>query len=263
MLIFLKLGGSLITNKDIPFSAREETIKRLGEEIVQAKGKNPNLKLVIGHGSGSFGHAAADQFGTRDGIRSDNDWLGFQKVWLAAHQLNQIVIDLFSRIGLPVLSFPPSASLISKNHEVENWIIEPIITSLENNLLPVIFGDVVIDNETGATIISTEELFSYLASKIHPDQILLAGIETGVYKDYPICQDLINTITPTSYPLISKSITTSSSTDVTGGMASKVQKMLGIIKKDKKITVRIFSGEKKNNLLRELSGENTGTLLSN
>ncbi|MDO9545993.1 MAG: isopentenyl phosphate kinase [Pelolinea sp.] len=262
MMIFLKLGGSLITNKDIPFSPRKETIKRLGEEIAQAMDKNIDLKLLIGHGSGSFGHAVAHQFGTREGIHSDKDWIGFQQVWSAAHQLNQIVIDIFSEIGLPVLSFPPSASLISKGHKIEKWVIEPIVTSIENKLIPIVFGDVVIDQETGATIFSTEELFSFLASKTHPDQILLAGIEGGVYMDYPKCQDLIPSITTASYPLISKYITTSSSTDVTGGMASKVKNMLEIIQANKKITIHIFSGENKDNLFRELSGNNTGTLIS-
>ena len=92
MLIFLKLGGSLITNKDIPFSARRDTLKRLGSEIIKAIDLYPNLEILIGHGSGSFGHSTAAKFGTRTGIQSADDWLGFQKVWWAAHKLNQIVI---------------------------------------------------------------------------------------------------------------------------------------------------------------------------
>jgi len=88
MLMFLKLGGSLITNKDIPFLARKEKIKCLGVEIKKSIDTFPELSLLIGHGSGSFGHSAAAQFGTRSGIRSKEDWLGFQKVWLAAHQFS-------------------------------------------------------------------------------------------------------------------------------------------------------------------------------
>ena len=52
MLIFLKLGGSLITNKNIPFSARKDTLRRLAAEISEALDTNPELKLLIGHGSG-------------------------------------------------------------------------------------------------------------------------------------------------------------------------------------------------------------------
>ena len=53
---FLKLGGSLITDKSRPQTARLDVLERLASEIAQAYHKHPDLSLVIGHGSGSFGH---------------------------------------------------------------------------------------------------------------------------------------------------------------------------------------------------------------
>jgi len=262
MLMFLKLGGSLITNKDIPFLARKEKIKCLGVEIKKSIDTFPELSLLIGHGSGSFGHSAAAQFGTRSGIRSKEDWLGFQKVWLAAHQLNQIVINEFLDIGLPVISLPVSASLVSKNNKVHQWNVQPIISCLENHILPIIFGDVVIDRELGATIFSTEELLSYLVTILRPNRILLAGKENGVFSDYPNNQNLIPLITPDSYPSISDKISTSSSIDVTGGMTSKVRNMLNLIRLEENLSIDIFSGEKEGNLYKVLSGAKLGTRLS-
>jgi isopentenyl phosphate kinase len=262
MLIFLKLGGSLITNKNIPFSARKDTLRRLGSEISKAIDTNPELKLLIGHGSGSFGHSIAAQFGTRSGIRSPEDWLGFQKVWSAAHQLNQIVIREFLDLGLPIISLPASASLVSRNKKVDQWNIQPIISSLKNHLLPIVFGDVVIDKKLGATIFSTEELFSFLVNELHPKRILLAGKERGVFLDYPRNQDLISIITPDTYPSISNKINASSSTDVTGGMTSKVRSMLDLIILEENLSVDIFSGEEEGNLLKIISGEKIGTRLS-
>jgi isopentenyl phosphate kinase len=262
MLIFLKLGGSLITNKNIPFSARKDTLRRLGSEISKAIDTNPELKLLIGHGSGSFGHSIAAQFGTRSGIRSPEDWLGFQKVWWAAHQLNQIVIREFLDLGLPIISLPASASLVSRNKKVDQWNIQPIISSLKNHLLPIVFGDVVIDKKLGATIFSTEELFSFLANELHPKRILLAGKERGVFLDYPRNQDLISIITPDTYPSISNKINASAFTDVTGGMTSKVRSMLDLIILDENLSVDIFSGEEEGNLFKIISGEKIGTRLS-
>ena len=262
MLIFLKLGGSLITNKDIPFSARKKTLRRLGGEIYEALDINPELELLIGHGSGSFGHSTAAQFGTRTGIRSTEDWVGFQKVWWSAHQLNNIVINEFVDLGLPIVSLPASASLVSRNKKVDQWNIQPLILILKNHLLPMIFGDVIIDKELGATIFSTEELFSYLVNELHPTRILLAGKERGVFLDYPRNQDLISLITPNTYPSISKKINASASTDVTGGMASKVRGMLDLITLDENLSIDIFSGEEEGNLLKILSGEKIGTRLS-
>ena len=262
MLIFLKLGGSLITDKDIPFSARKDTLRRLGGEISEALYSNPDLKMLIGHGSGSFGHSTAAQYGTRTGIQSAEDWLGFQKVWWSAHQLNYIVIKEFLNLGLPIISLPASASLVSSNKKVDQWNTQPLISSLKNHLLPMVFGDVVIDKELGATIFSTEELFSCLVNVLHPNRILLAGKERGVFLDYPRNQDLISLITPDTYPSISNKINSSASTDVTGGMASKVRSMLDLITLDENLSIDIFSGEEEGNLYKVISGEKIGTRLS-
>ncbi|MBN1319078.1 MAG: hypothetical protein JXA42_26580, partial [Anaerolineales bacterium] len=58
-VLFLKLGGSLITDKTRRETPRFDVIKWLAAEVREALDRRPDLKLVIGHGSGSFGHFAA------------------------------------------------------------------------------------------------------------------------------------------------------------------------------------------------------------
>ena len=94
------------------------------------------------------------------------------------------------------------------------------------------------------------------------DNGLLAGKEKGVFMDYPHNQDLISLITPDTYPLISNKINASESTDVTGGMASKVKSMLDLITFENNLSVNIFSGEKAENLYKAISGEKIGTRIS-
>src|SRR5512137_281262 len=108
--IFLKLGGSLITDKTRIEHARRPIIRRLAREIKAAREACPNLQLVLGHGSGSFGHVAAKKHGTHDGVKDQAGWLGYAEVAAAAARLNQIVADLFVAEGVPVVSLPPSAS---------------------------------------------------------------------------------------------------------------------------------------------------------
>ena len=98
-LVFLKLGGSLITDKGTPFTARTKALHRISKEIAQALREDSSLQLLIGHGSGSFGHVSADQHHTRTGGKGDDYWQGFSKVWLAARELNQIVIESLSSSG--------------------------------------------------------------------------------------------------------------------------------------------------------------------
>jgi len=262
MLIFIKLGGSLITDKDVPNTARVAIIKQLGNEIKNAIAGQPDMNLLIGHGSGSFGHFAAIENSVNSGIQTPQDWVGFQKVWWAARQLNQIVTHTFHSLDLPVISLPASAALISKDKEILYWNIEPIQSCLRNHLIPMIFGDVVFDQKLGATILSTEDLFSFLAQKFHPSQLLLAGKEKGVFRNFQNNPQLIKKISPKTYPSISQGLSSSTSADVTGGMASKVSSMLKLIEKEIGVSIQIFSAEEPGNLLKALSGQRVGTLLS-
>jgi hypothetical protein len=66
LLYFLKMGGSLITDKTTPRTPRMEVLNRLAMEIASACAQNPSLHLVVGNGAGSFGHVPARR-GTRNG----------------------------------------------------------------------------------------------------------------------------------------------------------------------------------------------------
>lgn len=241
-LYFLKLGGSLITDKNKASTASPEIIHRIGNEIRHALNKRPKLQLVIGHGSGSFGHQVAKKYNTRAGVHSEKDWHGFIEVWQQANALNRIVVDILSSEKLPVVSFPPSSSIETDNGKVINWNINLIQSAIKNGIIPIVQGDVVIDKSLGGTIISTEEVFAYLAKKLTPTRILLAGREEGVWEDFPTCTKLIKKITVDTFPQIVNYLTGSNSTDVTGGMLSKVEEMLTIVKNQPDCEIEIFSG---------------------
>lgn len=258
----LKLGGSLITDKETAFSSQRKRINRIAREIREALQQDKNLKIIIGHGSGSFGHVAARQYHTREGVTNTQEWLGFAEVWFQARKLNQIVIESLYQQDLPIIAFPPSASVITNDGKVQSWDLSPLFSALENCLIPIIQGDVIFDNHLGGTILSTEELFLYLADKIPTKRILLAGIEKGVWIDYPNNTKLVDKITPASYPSLKNSVKASSAVDVTGGMLKKVQNMIELVEKDSSKQSLIFSGVKRDNVLRALLGKNPGTLIA-
>ena len=112
-LVLLKLGGSVITDKNQPFTARENTIRRLAREMRQALEDQPHLCLVLGHGSGSFGHVVGQKYRTRQGIFDTSEdirresWCGFVETAAAAARLNRLVTDLMLEEGVPVVSYPP------------------------------------------------------------------------------------------------------------------------------------------------------------
>lgn len=261
-LQFLKLGGSLITDKTRPHTPRPDVLARLAGEIAAARQQRPGLKLVLGHGSGSYGHVPARRYGTRQGVSSAEAWLGFVEVWREAAALNRLVIDALGQAGLPALSFPPSAGLLAEDGRLKSWDLAALRSALQAGLLPVVFGDVVFDTQRGGTIFSTEDLFDVLAQELLPHKLLLAGLEPGVWLDYPARQRLAVEITPLNFPEIAPALGGSAATDVTGGMASKVAQGLALAGRLPGLEVRIFSGELPGELERALLGAPVGTRIA-
>ena len=243
MLYFLKLGGSLITDKASPQTPRPDVIARLADEIAQAQQARPDAQLLLGHGSGSFGHVEAKRHGTRAGVRSLDEWRGFAAVSVAAARLNRIVSDALQEFGVTAITFQPSASARCRDGVIETLAIDPIVGALERRLAPLVYGDVAFDDVRGGTIISTEDIFRFLAQRLRPARVLLAGLEAGVYSDWPAGRTVIPRITPDNAPRYLAALGGASATDVTGGMASKVGEMLALAGEIPGLQLQIFSGE--------------------
>jgi isopentenyl phosphate kinase len=260
-IIFLKLGGSLITYKNRPNTCRRNTLDRLAVEIASALQQQPKIKLVIGHGSGSFGHYAGNKYATRQGVHTPEQWKGFVEVWHAARALNQMVVEAMIAAGLPVIAMPPSAAGVSSGGQIAAWELAPIQRALSVGLIPIINGDVLFDDRLGGTILSTEDLFTALAQALHPDKVLIAGVEEGVFADFPKNSHLIDEITPATYAQVSDSIHGSLATDVTGGMAAKVECLLSMVADLPGLKARIFSGIVPGAVEQALLGRSLGTLI--
>lgn len=252
-LVFLKLGGSLITDKTRRQTARSDTIARLAREVAEALAQRPALRLLIGHGAGSFGHIEAKQYGTRGGVYTIEGWRGYAEVAEVAARLNRMVLDALRAGGVPALAFQPSASAIARDTEIVQMAVEPIRSALEHGLVPLVHGDVAIDTARGGTIISTEDIFRYLARQLHPATILLAGIERGVHADYPD-GEIFAEITPSVFPDVQTALRGSQAPDVTGGMESKVRAMLSLTEAHPGMDMWVFSGEAPGLVRRALTG---------
>jgi isopentenyl phosphate kinase len=124
-----------------------------------------------------------------------------------------------------------------------------------------VYGDTVFDRARGGTILSTEDLFDHLAMQLHPTRILLAGLESGVWQDYPACTRLVPVITKGNLAEIGPSLGESAATDVTGGMASKVQQSLALVDRVPGLEILIFSGEEPQALQNAVLGRRVGTVI--
>ena len=239
VVVFLKLGGSLITDKSRAYTARHEVITRLAGEVRQALDASPDLALLIGHGSGSFGHWAARPYGTRQGVRTPAQWRGYAEVAATAARLNRIVTDAFLDASVPVLSVQPSASARCHDGALRYLDTRPIQAALAQRLVPLVYGDVALDDVRGGTIISTEDVFTFLADELQPTRILLLGAVPGVVGTNGA---VIPRITPADFSSLQVALTGSAGVDVTGGMADKVACMAELVQHHPDTCVHILTG---------------------
>ncbi len=257
--VFVKLGGSVITHKERAFTVRAEVLQRLAQELATYHRARPQQPLLVGHGSGSFGHWAARQHGWP---RPQNRRAALQAIAEAAAQLHQHVLRALRTAGLPVWSFPPSAMVLAREGRVQHWDLRPLQHALTHGWVPVLYGDVVLDAAQEGAILSTEDLFAALTPQLQPTRILLVGVEPGVWQDWPRCTRLWEVLTPAQWVAAQRAAQAAAAPDVTGGMAAKVRRMLALVARHPGLEVRILSGLEPGALLRALQGSPAGTRIA-
>lgn len=264
---YLKLGGSLITDKRQAETPRRDVIARLAGEIAGARRARPGLRLVVGHGSGSFGHVVGRRYGTRHGVSTPEGWYGFAATGDAAARLNRIVTAALLEAGVPAWSIQPGAALLCREGRIVEGPAATVQRALDAALVPVVFGDVALDAARGGVIASTEEIFDYLGEHIPPARMILAGEVDGIFTADPLLHaeaKRIAEITPATAQAAAAGLGGSHGVDVTGGMAAKVGHALALLARHPDLEVIVCSGLEPGAVAHALSdGGGVGTRLWN
>jgi isopentenyl phosphate kinase len=264
--VFVKLGGSVITDKQRPSTPRPDLIARLAAELKAALEARPELRVVLGHGSGSFGHVIGARYHVRRGIADDQSWWGYAATGAAAARLNRVVADTFLAAGVPVLTVQPSASARCQGGRLVDMDVRPVCEALRHHLVPLVYGDVAFDEEQGCTIVSTEQVLAYLAHCVRPARMVMVGEVDGVYDDDPLANPdalRIPRITPETFGGLQSQLGGSHGVDVTGGMLDKVREMVDLVAQGCTERVHLVSGRHDGALTRVLldAASREGTLI--
>lgn len=262
-LIILKLGGSIITQKDknIPI-VRTRVVRRIVNEISKAV-KEFNFSLILIHGTGSFGHPPAKKYDLNQGIKADPTKMGFSISKRLGYQLNGFLWKILEEYKLPVVTIPPSAITISLNRKIQWMDLRMIRHFLAIDRIPLLFGDEVLDIKLGYSINSSDQIACYLASKLKPDLLIFASDVDGIYTQNPkthLNAKHIETIQINGLSKLKKTMVQYNLSDVTGEMAGKIG-FLSNFKLSKRTTVRIFSGLIKNQVYKALNNQEVGTII--
>ncbi len=254
-ITLLKLGGSIITDKDIPMSLRTEVLTGLVTQIAKYRQENPDELLVVGHGQGSFAHMPASKYRTMEGFVTEESVFGMAVVQDSAAQLNRYVVHEFIRHEVPAVTLAPSNILITNGRKPAKAFLELLEGYLAKGLFPVTGGDVLLDLQQGCTIWSTEEVLAFLARELQTRQFTVSKILhiTEVAGVLDESGQIIPRLTPANWPGYKAAIGNTKGFDVTGGMMLKVQESIDLLEVG--VESYILSGLAKDNVYKALSNK--------
>ncbi|ABP96276.1 isopentenyl phosphate kinase [Metallosphaera sedula] len=183
----IKLGGSAITCKAVPYCADLPVIRQIAGEI-----KDFVDGLVIVHGGGSFGHFEAGR----------NVPVRVSLTSASMEELNTILIREMAVRGIK--GFPLPGRFFD---------LERLERILDHGMVPVVFGDI---KEDG-TIISGDDLTISIAREYSLTALFATDVD-GILVNGQVIPELNEPHSLTNLPSLSY--------DLTGGMREKVRKIL-------------------------------------
>ena len=214
-MILIKLGGSIITNKEKPLSARRKTIEKLAKSL-----KKIDEPIIIVHGGGSYGHYWSVKYDMHTKEKK-YDLRGVAIVKNSMIELNKIILDLFLKNKLSPYRLPPTDFMMG-NKPIQKKIKE-ITKIAKSGLVPVTYGDALWFGQKKTYILSGDKIMTHLAKTLKPRLVIFALNEDGLYSDLR-SKKLIYELKG-EQPSISEN-----KMDVTGGMARKVEEATKISK---------------------------------
>jgi|Deesub1362A_J573_1020465.scaffolds.fasta_scaffold00146_77 isopentenyl phosphate kinase len=239
----LKIGGSVLTEKkSMRKRIRRKVLKMIATEISQSP---ENLILI--HGAGSFGHYEASLY--RNGFNAEGLSLTHHTVSL----LNREVVSALRNEGVSAVGIPPLSCCIATSERISRLDMNIIMGLTEMGVIPVLHGDVVLDVEKGVSVISGDQIATYLAREVGNVLLGFATLSHGVLdRD----KNTIPLITPENFD----ENMFHEIEDMTGGMKGKVIELLSLASEG--INSWIFSGLERNNIRAFLNGEPQGTCIT-
>lgn len=260
-LIIIKLGGSVVTYKDSSTpKARLDTIKRLAKEITQIYQQN-KYQLILVHGAGSFGHPIAKEYKLHQGMKTKQQKLAFSLMDQQMIELNSAVTQALLENNVPAISLPPRSFIQQSAGKFTGFDSQIIKSYLDQNQIPVLFGDGVLDDKWGCSILSGDTIVSFLAKKLHAHQVIFLSDVDGIYTGDPRTDQtakLIPEINNQNFNEVIKGLTPTERHDVTGEMKGKI---IALRRNLTDLPVVIVNGLKAKTLQKALTQVPIGTKL--
>ncbi|MEM3186286.1 MAG: isopentenyl phosphate kinase [Conexivisphaerales archaeon] len=247
-VVVIKLGGSVITDKKKPYSARTEVLDSISSSIAEWSGR-----LIVVHGGGSFGHPTAMKY-KLSSTKYKRSGEGIFETREAMQQLSSMVSHYLGQHGVKTYTLP-AVSLLTMEGDPRRDLAFLIKNILNSGLTPLTYGDVAVFRK-GFRIVSGDYLSYVLSSAIRAERVIFTIDKQGILRNL---DDPTSAIEELEFKKINQFVHASEK-DATGGFKAKVSYARMIAENG--IDVFFVNGFDKDALIRSLHGERgAGTLV--
>jgi len=243
-MILIKLGGSIITNKEKPLSPRKTTIEKISKNL-----RKISEPIIVVHGGGSYGHYWSVKYDMHTKEKK-YDANGVSIVKNSMIDLNKLILNSFQSNKLNPYCLPPTDFMMGNKPIIKK--IKEIKKIAQSELTPVTYGDALWFGSNKTYILSGDKIMTHLAKILKPRLCIFALNEDGLYSDLK-SKKLIKVIDKQKVNISENKM------DVTGGMTRKVEEA----KKISNFGVNVFfvNGNKPERIVKAVKNrEFQGTL---
>lgn len=245
-LIILKLGGSIITDKgSADLIVRTEVLDAAARAIADLRVAHPDVHIIVIHGAGGPAHHLAHEYGLRGGTGVEPRKLhGALISQHANNRLNAHVMTALTNGALPATALHTASIITMTDGTVSTCDTDRIQTALAQNLIPVLYGDMVLDTTRGMSVCSGDAIAPYLAQHLGATQLFYATDVAGIFAQDPHIHPDAPHFSHISVheALTGATLSTSHNTDVTGGLRGKVEAFAHLFDMTNLESVIIFDG---------------------
>ena len=259
--IVIKFGGGLITDKSTMCTPNHEVIDSLVNVVADCL--ENNLRVIVVHGAGSFGHLRSKHWKLNHGYLPDYDFVSQDDcksqqsaVSLVRKEmltLNQIVLDAFSKRDIATTKLPPHEWARNTGSNFDGNVAKLFNN---NNSVAITFGDIVDCDEGVFGILSGDDLVVRICEDIPNVKRLIFAVKgvDGILKRPPEFADESDLIEHWS-PSVEYGGVHNTEIDVTGGIGLKAIRGSEVAASG--VDVFIINGEEPKRLVDACKGIST------
>ncbi|MBN2151586.1 MAG: isopentenyl phosphate kinase family protein [Candidatus Lokiarchaeota archaeon] len=264
-ITIIKLGGSCFSDKKVPRSLHVDVIDGVCKQLEGA-----GFPLIVVHGGGSYGHPVAKRYGIHLGWQEGfgDQSAGFCETHEAMVELNHAIVGQCLKHGIPAFAVQTSAVFLLEGGAVSSARLDAVDALLDQGLVPVLYGDAVVDTSRGFGIMSGDAIIVELANRLkhRVDRIVYLMDVDGLFDKDPrqgpgarLIPDVVIEggelfVPGEAGPARLEDVVQQggASIDVTGGIIGKLRALAHL--EDKEVAINLICGRNRSSLAGLISG---------